>query len=1311
MIMQLTNFSTQITTQKNKIDRKELKDSIKNIINEGLRSDLRETPDMTSVFGIKKYINGLVEQAQKNPKLMSYVMRFNESLSRGAKDFMLFEQFGKGLEQFATGNKVIKGVINEMNSVLEKHGTELQAFKLIENIKDDYVRENIRETYNEYLADPCDETKSMVLEANDNLFNLNESQALQMNLYITNTANNNPQYFSTSYVTESSQEDLNKRLKEDREKKLSNDIFKKVERYLDERFNQEDEKKQYINEKYSLNGIANKNGLNLLEKLNKVLKSDAAKNEGLKNIVLEYSNALANGAYEERLYETLLQATSKYDYLLPVDKMRKAILETANKNRQQIELTKILEEMRDSYNSYIYVELIQEDVARYVENPNAINRVQLQNALMPYAADPYINEMFKIIYSDDSYDANAITEKAMSIKDQLSIIQQNASVSNIYTPVQYIRENESIFNVRGQYYVKKGNNISVLDKKYIPQLNERFVELCHLVNDPHVEICEDHITLHGTENTAKIYEGYVDINGYKEDAVSLRRLDEMCMKYENYDTNFYIMCSCLLENFNNIAKIDWAKHITLNSNEDITADIFKLNENIYMATHNNSLMKHTFYRNVNPIFCKNTLNEHMGINVSSLFSDLLPEQDKIILRLNETKNQYEKSIEDYEKAIENLKDAKTDANDEDIKKQLDDAIEDSEKKLADLKDEYKKWQEETDDQLTDTDAKDADASDDTDDDTQTDADDNAKEKGDSADADVKHEINNEPLTDDEVDANKEDFSTPLTGNEKDNDTDASEPVDDETITDDEFSNMLATDATDDTVNPDDDTDADADDSDNSDDTADDSTDADSDTDLNLNTDADDSDDSDVADDDKEEFNTVDVDNIDGTDAPEADTDDDDDDIFAADDETGVSDDVPTEPAAEDVPSDEDIVIGDDDDDDETTDTDDAANDMQTVDAETGKVDDDTDNEGEAATDLFGGDVKDPLGTDKTIEPELYNPHTETSEFSIVNVMFDGNEKDHTTMKSGEVMILRPMVAADGSRYVDTLDVHFYLNDADNVPVIQSNEAMSTAMYNAIVDAITSHPQYNDVCKNGIPVSNTEVSAKPDADIDDVDTDDWETEYAKNASDEDKGNFEIGDDVDSSTDTDELPSEIDTDDVDDAAESRKADDDALSFNIDDDTDTDTTDASTAVPDDVTVTVDTDDNSDADDTADDDIDFGEIFGDLDDDSDTADNDPVQVEKDDDGTEIEVPAQISDTTPDDADDDAVDTDTADATQDLDDIINDVTSDDDSDDTDADTDDDTDDSSTDDSIIPENYGRKMNRKKKINENRKSILSIKVRK
>ena len=1185
----------------------DVKASIRQIITESIQNELNDTPDGSVVFNIQRYIDGLLGEGKRNPDLMSYLMRYDERIKHGGKQFMMFESFGTGLRQFATGNKNVKTVLKKMDSILDENFTELCGFKLIEDINDDYVRESVRESYNRYIAEPCDETRSELLEEIDNLRNFNPALADMFIVNITETANERPQLFGGDAVNEQQQAELARKREEFKQQKLTNNIFKKVERYIDNKLNEDEIKKAHINEKFSLNGIANHNGLNLSKRIKSVLSSDAGSNEKLKNVLSEYANALANGAYEERLYETLLQNTSMYNYLLPVDKMRKDIKKVVEKNQESIALTKLLEEMKDSYSSYIYVELIQEDVARYVLNPNATNRVQLRNALMPYAHDPYISAMFDVIYQSDSIKANSISEKAISIKEEIDIIRQNATVSPIYTPVQYIRENESIFNVNGQYFVKKGNNISVLDKKYIGHLDERFVELCHLVNDPHVHIFDDHIVLAGTDYTATIYEGYVDINGYKEDRESLRRLDEMCIKYENYDTNFYIMCSCLLENFNNIARIDWAKHISLNSNADITADLFKLDENIYMATHNNALMKHTFYRNVNPIFCKNTLNEHMGINVSSLFGDLLPNQDKIILRLNETKNEYEKSIDDYTKAIEDLQDAKKEATTEDIKKELDDMIADSKQKLKDIKDEYKEWQKENDEALATKKSED--------------------EEDEEDDANTKTETSNEPLDADEVEAMKDELSQPVqktVGTDDDieipagyDDTEEYD-VDDASgeISDDEFDDYLdgagsanadaegVTDADTAAINslatqyPDD---GEAGSDSVSDDDIDDIV-------NDVEAEPETTDDEEFA-----EVDTEDVDNLDdedtdadaGLDAEElADDYVEGDDIF---DETEDSDDeaISDTPAEEDVPSDEDIIIGDD----FGEENNDNLDGMETVDAETGEVDD----EGSAATDLFGGDVKDPIDLNKEVDAELFNPNIETPDYSIVNVMFDGNIKNSTMMKSGSVLVLKPVVSADGTKSVENVEIKFYLSGENNTPILDMKEAMSTSMYNSVVNAITSHPQYADVCANGVTVSAADAVVTDDIKTVDAagDDSDWEKEYIEDGNDEDRGIFTIGDEDDAVEGDDDF--DIDTDEVDAAAGIEDDVDDVLPPADEDDTDTLEVDDSG------------DEDLEIDGLSDDDFDFGDIFGDLGDDLDSSvDSDPVDTYTDAEGTEIEVPAK---------------------------------------------------------------------------------------
>ena len=1118
-----------------KLNKSELLEGVRNIIQESFNRDT-ENFDGTTKFNIHRYVNGLIEEGHKNPELMSYLINYNNALANGAQDFMLFEQFGQGLAKYAKGNKSIKSVIEQMNNTLATDGANLVGYQLIEQIENPLTKDNIKYLYNQYVANKCQETKDNLVEALSPLVEDGDPVATKLNILLTEESSMSANFIHADYVNESEVKNFEKKLQEQRDKKTMDQIFSKVQRYIDEKLDEDEKARLTEKDDFCLNAIANNQGINLSEHINNIRHSDASSNKRLMEVINLYSNAINQGAYEERLYETFLQNVSKFNYLLPVSKAMKSITEKVDSKREEITLTKILEEMKDDHSSFIYVDLIQEDVARYVKEPNAINRVQLRNALMPYASDPYINEMFNVIYSDNSRRANELTEKALNIKDQINIIRENASVSNIYTPVQYVKENEAIFNVNGQFYVKKGNNIAVLEDKLVDQLDERFVELCRLVNDPHVEINEDHIILHSNDKYATIFEGYVDIYGHKESKETLRNLREMCMKYDDYDTNFYIMCSCLLENFNNIAKIDWAKHVTLNENNNINADLFKLDQNIFIATHNDAIGQHTFYRNVNPIFCKNKLNEHMGINVSSLFSDLLPSQDKIILKLNETKNQYEDSIEKYEDMIEKLNKALESSSDEN-KEKLEKAIADAEEKLDDIKAEYKEWQKQADDVTGE------DNSDDTDDDETTD------------DGTVTKENPNEPMSDEEVDASKDELSQPLSG--EDGDSEATDNFDDEEsdegITDDEFAKFLGSDSDDDEDSEGtgfDDAAANAIDADNdSDDDETDFEDSDDDYDSDdvFGSDEDSDDDSD-----EEAFKEVNFDD----DSDDTEPADDDEDIFEPED----SDETETDDEDE---------FGNSEDDEETASEDndeDTYNSMTTVDMGDNSDDEETAEPGDEATDVFGGDTEDPLGTNseiedipantpKTVEDEKEEAYQPKFSYKIADVMFDENVKDGKKEKSGSVIVIVPMIDGTGKKYVENKTIEFYLDD-DNNPILD-NEPMTNELYAAVIDAIKNHPDYSDVCETAEP-ANEEVGPTVAAQLadDDDDDDDWEAAYLRDGNDEDREEYSQkldSDDDDDDDDNWDYPLTKLSDEEDDDNSDNDSDDDMFGFKMSDITD--------------------------------------------------------------------------------------------------------------------------------------------------------------
>ena len=1098
-----------------KLNKSELLEGVRNIIQESFNRDT-ENFDGTTKFNIHRYVNGLIEEGHKNPELMSYLINYNNALANGAQDFMLFEQFGQGLAKYAKGNKSIKTVIEQMNNTLATDGANLVGYQLIEQIENPLTKDNIKYLYNQYVANKCQETKDNLVEALSPLVEDGDPVATKLNILLTEESSMSANFIHADYVNESEVKNFEKKLQEQRDKKTMDQIFSKVQRYIDEKLDEDEKARLTEKDDFCLNAIANNQGINLSEHINNIRHSDASSNQRLMEVINLYSNAINQGAYEERLYETFLQNVSKFNYLLPVSKAMKSITEKVDSKREEITLTKILEEMKDDHSSFIYVDLIQEDVARYVKEPNAINRVQLRNALMPYASDPYINEMFNVIYSDNSRRANELTEKALNIKDQINIIRENASVSNIYTPVQYVKENEAIFNVNGQFYVKKGNNIAVLEDKLVDQLDERFVELCRLVNDPHVEINEDHIILHSNNKYATIFEGYVDIYGHKESKETLRNLREMCMKYDDYDTNFYIMCSCLLENFNNIAKIDWAKHVTLNENNNINADLFKLDQNIFIATHNDAIGQHTFYRNVNPIFCKNKLNEHMGINVSSLFSDLLPSQDKIILKLNETKNQYEDSIEKYEDMIEKLNKALESSSDEN-KEKLEKAIADAEEKLDDIKAEYKEWQKQADDVTGE------DNSDDTDDDETTDDDS-------TDDGTVTKENPNEPMSDEEVDASKDELSQPLSG--EDGDSEATDNFDDEEsdegVTDDEFAKFLGSDSDDD---------------------------------------SDDDEDSEGTGFDDAAANAIDADNDsdDETDFEDSDDDYDSDDVFGSNEDSDEDSDeeafkeVNFDEDSDDTESaddDEDIFEPEDSDETETDDEDEFGN---------SEDDEETAEPGDEATDVFGGDTEDPLGTNseiedipantpKTVEDEKEEAYQPKFSYKIADVMFDENVKDGKKEKSGSVIVIVPMIDGTGKKYVENKTIEFYLDD-DNNPILD-NEPMTNELYAAVIDAIKNHPDYSDVCETAEP-ANEEVGPTVAAQLaDDDDDDDWEAAYLRDGNDEDREEYSQkldSDDDDDDDDNWDYPLTKLSDEDDDDNSDNDSDDDMFGFKMSDITD--------------------------------------------------------------------------------------------------------------------------------------------------------------
>lgn len=287
------------------INRDELLKDVRNIINESMQQKV-SADDVTAQFDIHGYITRLIETGHKNPELMNMLVRYDDMLNKGVKDYNIFEQFGNELARFSAGNRIIKDIISEMNTTLQEYGMELMGYVLIDTIEDPAAKQTIEDTFTNYVLDKCSDTLNDFIDSLDLLYDFNEPLATKLNLLITKDVDMSDHFIHTDYVDDSAYEELNRRIQEERERKLAEDIYEKVERHITDKLNEHEASLKEEQNKLCLEYIANNQGLNLGEHLESIRNSDAATNERLMQVVNTYADAVKMGAYEERLYETLL---------------------------------------------------------------------------------------------------------------------------------------------------------------------------------------------------------------------------------------------------------------------------------------------------------------------------------------------------------------------------------------------------------------------------------------------------------------------------------------------------------------------------------------------------------------------------------------------------------------------------------------------------------------------------------------------------------------------------------------------------------------------------------------------------------------------------------------------------------------------------------------------------------------------------------------------------------------------------------------------------------------------------------------------
>lgn len=371
---------------------------------------------------------------------------------------------------------------------------------------------------------------------------------------------------------------------------------------------------------------------------------------------------------EVLLYEEFISGLQAFSYYPQVGSAVDAITGRVNSYENDVNINKILETMKKTRSSYL-IPYIERYVENYLNDKTEQNKSFLKEALIKFSYDPFVKDLISVVTLD-------------STNLQLEYANGTCDVDKIYSPVIYIGENEAAFNVKGAFYIKKGNHINRLPKDDLAKLDEGFVQLCNIINSDAVEIIGEEINVYIGNDHALIKESGTEVNGVPFDQEEAAKMVEAAQWAGNED--FLNVVALIQENFDEIAEIDFVKRVFLKEDSSHSADIFKLRDNVFIATKNPEEGKSTFYRNVNPIQAKNIMMEHLRFDVSRLFEDLLPKEEKIQDEISETKKSYTDYITLLEGKIEAFKN-------QNINETTQEVINALSEELQEVKDEYKDY--------------------------------------------------------------------------------------------------------------------------------------------------------------------------------------------------------------------------------------------------------------------------------------------------------------------------------------------------------------------------------------------------------------------------------------------------------------------------------------------------------------------------------------------------------------------------------------------------------------------------------------------
>lgn len=337
---------------------------------------------------------------------------------------------------------------------------------------------------------------------------------------------------------------------------------------------------------------------------------------------------------EWMVVENVISALTPFNWFPLVAECLNELNENFGKHREEISIYKIMEGFKSPSSSYLYL-AISEGLENYLHNRNASERVRVMESASKYLFDPNMKALYNFL---------AETENSFNI----AATDNTCTANRVYSPVLTTEACE-YFVAGGKVYKKFENTISVANESEIEALPENFRTIAQILEWSNIVINEGQIKIYSGDKIVEITEGQtqpsIKINNKP---VALDQIHTVYLNsgiFRMEERNNINAIYALVENWDSIFEMDFAKVIKSQADTNKQVTIFFLGENIFVNKVNRLMNEDFFYSNCTATQANNLLVEFMKFDASSTFSQLMNEEQRQIEEVSALKTEYIQAID------------------------------------------------------------------------------------------------------------------------------------------------------------------------------------------------------------------------------------------------------------------------------------------------------------------------------------------------------------------------------------------------------------------------------------------------------------------------------------------------------------------------------------------------------------------------------------------------------------------------------------------------------------------------------------------